>query len=387
MNLIEFRYGAFVAHGINAYRSLLTALEHLDQEERASAIQWVGTQATGQQDNQFTALAKGKSIYLIQIESLQDFVIGRNFEGREITPNINRLVDQSYYFENGRTVVGGGGTADSDFSANTSLYPLQESSVVVQYGADDFTGLPKALRGDGYSVNAYHGYRRDFWNRGTAFSSFGFEHFFAGEEYQINEKIIMGLSDESFYRQTLDKLSNEGSPTFNFVVSLSSHHPFIMAEKYQTLGGDVSKYDFKTFHYLQAVHYADYALGIFLDGLKERGLYEDSLVIVYGDHPAKIGDLNDPNVQKMINGFEMKEMDKIPFIYKLPVQKNGYKIPRETNQLDIMPTILNLTGTKTNFPMFGGDVLEGTKRNITREEAIHYSELLIRFNLFEDFSR
>jgi phosphoglycerol transferase MdoB-like AlkP superfamily enzyme len=385
INIIEFRYGLIGAHSLNTFRSILTALESLDKAEEEAAIGWISANTIGQQENQFTNLAQGKNVFVIQIESLQDFVIGRKFEGLEITPNLNKLVAGSYYLPNGHAVIGGGQTSDSDFAANTSVYPLKDASVFVQYGKDEFTSLPKALKNNGYTAEAYHAYRRDFWNRGTAFNSLGYDHFFAGEEYDIDEKIIMGLSDESFYRQTLDKLPSEDGPTFNFMISLSSHHPFIMAKDYQTLGGDESKHDFKTFHYLQSVHYADYALGIFLDGLKERGLYDDSLLVVYGDHLAKIGDLGDTGVIRMIESFDFSEMDKIPFIYKLPNQKVGKTLNHQSSQLDIMPTVLNLAGVKTNYPMFGGDALTGEGRGISKEEAMYYSDLMIRFNLFKYF--
>lgn len=387
LNLIEFRYGAIAAHSINTYRALLTAMERLDEAERASAVQWIKTNTIGQTDNKFTGRAKGKNIYLIQFESLQDFVIGRKFEGQEITPNLNRLVSQSYYFNNGQTAIGGGGTSDSDFTANTSIYPLQDSSVFVQYGRDDFTSLPKVLKSEGYNVNAYHAYRRDFWNRGTSFNSLGFDHFYSKEEYESGEKVVMGLNDESFYRQTLTKLTDNEDPQFNYLISLSSHHPFLIPTGLQKLAGSVADHDLKTFNYYQAIHYADYSLGLFLEELKKRGTYENSLIVVYGDHQAKVGDPNTAVVQEMIEGFDIKEMDKIPFIYKLPNQVVGTNLDRVTSQLDLMPTILNLTGTKTNYPMFGGDALAGTTRGFTKPDGINYSELLIRFNLFEDLNK
>ncbi|MFA5152019.1 MAG: LTA synthase family protein [Clostridia bacterium] len=386
MNLIEFRYGAFLAHGINGYRFFLTSLEHLDDAERQSAVNWIGANVVGRDDNEFTGLAENKNIFLIQFESLQDFVIGKKFEGIEITPNLNKLIKESYYLENGLTVIGGGATSDSDLASNTSVYPLQNEAAFVQYSTDDFTSIAKALKNEGYVANAYHAYRRDFWNRGAAFSSLGFDHFFAGEEYDSGEQVVMGLNDESFYRQTLMKLGDNSKPSFNYVISLSSHHPFTIPMNLRTLPGDENNYDFQTYHYYQAVHYADYSLGVFLDGLKEQGLYNDSLIVVYGDHLAKIGDQKSTEVQEMIENFNITEMDKIPFIYKLPNQKEGYALNHETTQLDLMPTILNLARVSTNFPMFGGDALAGTRRDITKEDAIRFSELMIRFNLFEDFA-
>lgn len=388
MNSIEFRYGLVGAHGINTYRYVLTAMEHLDKSERREAVDWITEHTTYQTSNQYTGKASGKNIFLLQVESLQSFVVGRKYNGQEITPNLNRLASGSYFLPDGQLTTGGGQTSDSDFAANTSVYPLQNSSVFVQYGNDNFTSLPKALKANNYTVNAYHAYRRDFWNRGPAYNSLGFSHFFAKEEYQDGDNIGMGLNDESFYHQSLDKLViNKDQPAFNYLISLSSHHPFIMNPKFETLEGDILTADQKTYHYYQAIHYADKALGIFLEELKNRGLYEDSLIVVYGDHSAKIGDYSDPKMAKMVGKLTAEELSSIPFFYKLPNQQIGERLLTSTSQLDIMPTILNLTGAKTDYPMFGGDALTGIKKDIKRVDAIHYSDLMIRFNLFEEFAK
>lgn len=387
INSIEFRYGAVAAHGINAFRSVLTSLEHLGEDDRETAIAWIRENAVGQQADEYTDKAKDKNIFLIQVESLQSFVVGRTYEGQEITPNLNRLVAGSYYLPNGYTATGGGLTSDSDFTANTSIHALRDASVFVQYGTDEFTSLPKALENSGYKTNAYHAYRRDFWNRGVALNSIGFDHFFARDEYIEDEIIGMGISDESFYRQTLEKLDTSDGPAFNFLISLTSHHPFIMDERYRMLKGEEAEADYKTYHYYQSIYYADKALGMFLDGLRAKGLYDDSLIVVYGDHTAKVGDYNDPKMAAMLGSFRPEEMNTNPYIYKLPQQKSGYRLSHPTSQLDIMPTILNLTGAETAYPMFGGNALTGKRKAVNSEEGIHYSDLMIRFNLFEEFNK
>jgi lipoteichoic acid synthase len=174
------------------------------------------------------------------------------------------LINESYYFPNGNYLIGGGKTSDSDFATNTSLYPLFDSSVFVQHGRHDYTSLPKALKEDGYFSYAYHAYKRDFWNRGLGFNSLGFEHFYAADNYPEGENIIMGLNDEDFYKETLKKIKEKEEPSYHYLNSLTSHYPFDMAKKYQFLPGNESDYDYRTFHYLQSIHYADYAIGKFL---------------------------------------------------------------------------------------------------------------------------
>lgn len=386
INTISFRYGALGAHGVNTYRFILKMFEKLDSDERSRAIKWIEESAIGQELNEYTNTAKGKNVFIIQLESLHTFAIGKEYQGIEVTPTLNSIIAESFYLPNGKSAIGGGTTSDSDFTTNTSIYPLADESAMVQYGGDDFTSLPKALKSSGYTANAYHAYRRDFWNRGVAFNSLGFDHFFAKDEYQDGQHVVMGLNDESFYRQTLEKIVVDPErPSFNYLISLSNHHPFWPHPLFEKLPIEgVDPYS-ATYNYMKSVRYTDYALGVFIDELKARELYDDSLIIIYGDHPARITDLQDARTEKIIGKLTPEQLVAVPFIYKLPNQQKSLVLDHETSQLDIMPTVLNLAGISTNYPMFGGDALTGAKKPIKVEDAKHYSDLMIRFNLFKEF--
>ena len=104
----------------------------------------------------------------------------------------------------------------------------------------------------------------------------------------ISEIITGYLSDELFYKQAVEKLSNYNTPFFTFLVSASSHTPFELdgiEDKYSKVTVDVGEYKGISFgNYLEAVNYADYAFGTFIQELKDKGLYDDSVIIVFGDH-------------------------------------------------------------------------------------------------------
>lgn len=386
VNLLELRYGVFGAHGLNAYRFISDVRGSIDDAEKEEVIAWFSKNSYEQDKNVLTGLAEGEHVFLIQLESLQSFAFGMEFQGKEVTPNLNKLVKESAYFPNGEAQIGGGKTSDSDFATNTSIYPLSDSSVFVRFGRDDFTSLPKAMKKDGYNTNAYHAYKRDFWNRGVAFNSLGYDHFYAADEYEDGTQVIMGLNDESFYRQTLEKINTE-EPSFNYLISLSSHYPFDMAEEFQLL--DVpyrEEYNYRTYHYLQAIHYADYALGIFLEGLKEKDIYDDSLVVVYGDHEANYKDASDDEVARTLGVSNVigNEYKTIPFIYKLPNGQLANTYQDKVGQIDIMPTILNLVDLKTDYPMLGRDIFSREENVVNTQEAKDNSATVIRYNLFSE---
>src|SRR5699024_9580423 len=70
-------------------------------------------------------VAEGRNVIFINAESIQDFVIGNEVNGQEITPFLNSLVDDedTYYFENFYEQTGQGNTSDSEFLIENSLYP------------------------------------------------------------------------------------------------------------------------------------------------------------------------------------------------------------------------------------------------------------------------
>ncbi|HEX7056377.1 MAG TPA: LTA synthase family protein, partial [Bacilli bacterium] len=77
--------------------------------------------------------AKGKNVMIVQLESFQNFMIGKTVNGEEITPNLNRLKSEMLYFSRHYTMIGQGHTSDAEFTVNTSLHPLPVGSVYVRY--------------------------------------------------------------------------------------------------------------------------------------------------------------------------------------------------------------------------------------------------------------
>jgi phosphoglycerol transferase MdoB-like AlkP superfamily enzyme len=303
--------------------------------------------------NEFTGIAAGKNIIMIQVESLQSFVLGERIERQEITPNLNRLMLKSHNFENHYFQTGAGATSDTDFTINTSYYPLKDSATFVRYGQNDFTSLAKELKDEGYSTYTYHGYNRAFWNRSQALDSLGYEKYFAKESYKNDEVINMGIPDEAFLSETVEYIKNQPKPALSYVITLSSHFPFHLPKELEGLNLVGSQYTDLSFGYLQNINYADRALGIFLEKLKQEGLYDNSLIVLFGDHYAKTdavdmdGTLFDPGT------LEGKE---VPLFIKLPNQDSGVSHKNISSHIDVMPTVLNLVGAKLESFMFGTDL-------------------------------
>ena len=104
-------------------------------------------------------MAEGRNVFIIQVEALQNFVIGTSYEGQEIMPNLNAMIaNDTIYFNNYSYQIGGGNTSDAEFAVNNSLFAPESEAAYVKYENNDFYGLPFLLKNSGYTgAHAFHG--------------------------------------------------------------------------------------------------------------------------------------------------------------------------------------------------------------------------------------
>lgn len=331
----------------------------------------------------YNGIAKGKNLIVIQVEALQEFVIGLKVKGKEVTPNLNKLINESVYFENIYVQVAGGNTSDAEFMTNNSLYPAKEGAAYFRYVTNTFNSLPMLLKKAGYNTYAAHAYGPAFWNRTEMYKTIGFDKFISQSDMVMDEYIGWGgwaLSDDSFYRQTLEAI-DKSKPFYSFLVTLSSHHPYSYFDDKQDF--DVGEFD-KTYlgNYLKAQNYADAALGRFIEKLKEEGIYDNSLLVIYGDHHGlpkdQAGDLFSLiNIKN--DKLEWAKLQKVPVI----IHGQGLKsqvVETIGGQMDIGPTIMNLMGLE-DYYVLGKDLLNCDKgyavlRNssIVTDEFYYFSD-------------
>ncbi len=312
-----------------------------------------------------TGIGKGKNLIVLQIEALQDFPIELEYNGQEITPNLNKLIsdNSTLYYDNYHQLLGRGNTSDAEFVSNNSLHPSMEEPTYTQYENNTFYGLPWLLRDNGYTSWAFHGYEKTFWNREAAYPNQGFQRFISEEDFQFDEVLGFGIRDEDFYQQTIEYLKEldniDENPFYAFVVSLSSHTPFKMPEEYEVLDIEEKYKDNMVGDYLQSIHYADKAIGEFIDGLKSAGLYENTVIAIYGDHFAISAAQDEAELMTELLGkeYDFDEMMHIPLIVHIPGAEVKETISTIGSQLDFYPTIANIMGyDNTKGMIFGRDL-------------------------------
>jgi lipoteichoic acid synthase len=311
------------------------------------------------------------NLIFIQLEAFQSFVLNKKVAGQEITPILNKLIKESAYFPNFYLQNGAGVTSDAEFMSNTSLHPADGRSIIATDLADkEYPSLPRLLKKNGYSTVTFHTNNVSFWNRKELYSALGFESFYDKEYFGTDKSIAFGADDDILYKKSMEVLTKQKEPFYAQIVSMSSHSPFRLPASYRTLKLPAIYQGNVAGDYLTAAHYADAALGRFLEELKKKGLWDETVITIYGDHSGITADMvkeKQAVALKDLMGRVYDQIDalRVPFIIHGPDVKKGI-YEAVGGHMDIMPTLLGLLGVQSEHRMFGYDLF----RNVEHPVAV-----------------
>ncbi|MDF2586514.1 MAG: hypothetical protein K0S41_355 [Anaerocolumna sp.] len=341
--------------------------------------------------NRLHGIGEGKNLILVQVEALQNFVLNANYNGQEITPNLNSLLQKdTLYFDHYYSNIGKGNTVDAEFSTLNSLYPVIDRECYTLYVNNTFKGLPWLLRDKGYDAFAIHGYKGDFWNREVAYPGQGFREFYSMEDLDMSETIGLGISDKSMFKQAIDILKKEDGPFFSFIVTLTNHHPFLLDPKDATLSLKEEHKETKFGSYLQTVRYTDEAIGQFIKQLKAEGLYDNSILVFYGDHHGlNSGMDNNQEIMGEYLGrpYDYDEMLNVPLLIHIPNSGVNETISTTGGQVDFLPTIANIMNIDLEQPYILGQDLVNAKDGFVAFTAYLFEGSFVSNNAMFEISR
>ncbi len=342
-------------------------LEYYSLPERVSPFDM----KTYGNNTDYTGVVEGKNLILIQAESFSNYLIGLKVNGVEITPNLNRMVDNGIYFKNFYTTVGIGNTSDAEFSVMTGLYPTGEDLAVFTYANSNYGTIAKDFKKANYNTFSIHGNTRRFYSRGeNHVNIYGFDKHYGIEDLINNSPLVHNwINDEELLKTAVDLMDQSEELDFVYSILVSAHTPYntdpyiesILAnEKF-----DISNYisDTMLLGYLKHQHYVDYCIGKFLDYLELKGYSENTIVAVYGDHGGGISqealiksltnleNQTNPLDENLLDYFSLESQyayrdlsQKVPFIIYDPSQKDlePLLVEKVRGETDIYRTISNL---------------------------------------------
>ena len=329
------------------------------------------TQAAATKPNpDYFGKAKGKNVIYIHLESMQNFLIDYKLNGEEVTPFLNSLANGKdfNYFDNFFHQTGQGKTADAEFILENSLYGLPQGAAFTIHSQNTYQSAPAILGQRGYTSASFHGNNGTFWNRDKIYKSFGFEHFFDSSYFDMKEEDVLnyGLKDKPFFEQSIPLIESLKQPFYAKFITVTNHHPYPLDPDEATIEKHVTG-DSSVDNYFQTARYADEALEQFFKYLKESGLYDNSVIIMYGDHYGISANHNKAMTEVIgeeVDKFENAQLQRVPLLIRVPGVE-GKAMHQYGGQIDLMPTLMHLMGIDTkDYVMFGSDLFSKEHRQI-----------------------
>lgn len=358
-------------------------------------------------DNKYTGILKGYNIVFIHMESMQTFLMDLKFNGKEVTPNLNKLAKEGMFFKNFYPQVSTGTSSDTEFTLLTGLMPAASGTVFVSYYNREYFTIPKYLKTKGYYPFSMHGNYASMWERSKAHPSLGYEGMYFEDSFKYTQEDVvnLGINDYRFFEQAIPILENIEDTYTNYmgtIITLSNHSPFSVASSFsdydlsytfEVENEKTGEIEEKTTDYLstsavgeyiKSVNYADGALGEFINMIKNSEAFDKTLFVFYGDHDAKLS-YNEINYLKNLNPqtgevYTPEDENYTPYdIYdhelnkKTPLifwtkNKNLKRIFKgEVNytmgMYDVSTTLLNMYGINNKYSM-GHDIFNIKDNNI-----------------------
>ena len=325
-----------------------------------------------------TASDSIKNVIFILVESYLSVTSDLVIEGKEITPNLNKLKHDSTVYFNGhmRPNVSIGESADGQYIYMAGLLPLHAEITVSKAKHNEIIGLPEQMKKIHSDLHSHTIIPTNptLWEQQPMSEAYGFDYLYSMLDYQAEMKDNENgefLTDGMIFKYAAYKDQVNNQPFFSLILTMSMHQPYNSFVKH---GFEVTDKSLPQAYknYLNNCHYFDMQIGKYFEELKNKGLYENSLIVIVADHDAR------PRYLDM----EGKISDDIP-IYII----NGGFDPSsawdgECNQLDVYTTILDIMGVESKWRGLGHTLLNKNYQNSVMGEAQEISDLITFSNYF-----
>ena len=372
--------------------------EKLTPEEMEEVRDWLSEHDSYSENYWTDSLRKErkvpKNLVIILCESLESWVLEKEVEGKEITPNLNKLLRDSttFFAPNVLTQVGSGRSIEGQLLIMAGLMPMHNKVYAYESVDNKFFTLPKAMKEKGAHTVIFTADKPYVWNQARLAPAFGFDKLYDDEDFIIDETTgtTKRLSDRSLMRQIVGKLKsgddwNEGEPAMVLIVTNSGHNPFNLPDKLRDIefSGNLPKI---ISDYMVTAHFTDKAISYMIGYLKERSDWEDTLVVITGDHEGLALDRK----TALANAEASKFVDSgqhTPFIVLNSPIPGRYE--KELGQVDMYSSILDLMNLNDyewkglGFSIFDENLseIDADFKNKTGE----ISDFILRFNLLENY--
>lgn len=323
---------------------------------------WVGTDELPTLVEHTATVRRERPLNLVIIlqESLGATFV-ESLGGVPVTPNLERLKAKGWWFE--QLYATGTRSIRGIEGVVTGFLPTPAQAVVkLSLAQRNFSTLAQILGEHGFESEFIYGGESHFDNMRSFLLGNGFSRVTDQKDY-VNPAFISswGVSDEDLLNKTHERLlakHGEGKPSFTFVFTSSNHSPFEFPD------GRITLHEQPKGTENNAVKYADYAVGMFMDKAMASPYWQDTIFVVVADHDIRVrGDSLVPIERFHIPGLI------------LGADLQPRRIKTVASQIDLAPTLLSLMGVDAIHPMLGRDLTrepEGLPGRAMMQYEQHY---------------
>lgn len=309
--------------------------------------------------NEYTGMFEGKNLIVLVGESFSSLAIRE-----DLTPNLYKLYNEGFQFDNFYTPVFPVSTADGEYMTDTSLIPKEGvwsfKEIAGNYMPYSYANVFENL---GYSSNAYHNHKATFYERDKYIDTMGYNSYLAvgtGLENRMDASKWPNSDYEMIDVTTDDYIRSD--KFLAYYMTVSGHL------NYTTTGNAMVRrnwdavkdlpYSDKAKGYLSANIELDKAVGELIKNLEEAGKLEDTVIVISGDHypyGLTLEEINEISTYERDDKFEKYHM---PLLIWSGSMKEPIKVEKLGTSIDILPTVLNLFGVEYDSRLLiGKDIL------------------------------
>ena len=309
--------------------------------------------------NDYTGMFKDKNLIVIVGESFSSLAIRR-----DLTPNLYKLYEEGFQFENFYTPIFPVSTADGEYITDTSLIPKEGvwsfKEIIGNYMPYSYANVFESLS---YSSNAYHNHTATYYKRDKYIETMGYNSYLAvgtGLEDRMDTSHWPNSDYEMIDVTTDDYINNDKFLAYYMTVSGHLNYTLVGNEMVYRNWDKVKSlpYSDKAKSYLAANIELDKAIGKLIEKLEQAGKLEDTVIVISGDHfpyGLTIHEINELSRFKRDDTFEKYHM---PLLIWSGSMENPIKVEKVGSSLDILPTVLNLFGIEFDSRLLmGRDIL------------------------------
>ena len=292
-----------------------------------------------------------KNIVFIHLESTRARSVTPYNEDIDTTPFLDELAKKSLVAERAYTVVPHTSKALTAINCGIPPHLVREVTEAQPNGVPSKC-LPQLLKEQGYNTVAFQSATAKFENRADLLKNFGYDKFYPLETMNtkgFQRSNYFGYEDDIMLDPSEKWLKeHKDEPFVALNVGVTGHHDYQPIDRY---GQKKFSDDPVLNGYLNEIHYLDFYVKNLIDQYKKLGLYDNTIFVIYGDHGEGFGEHDLYQHDNTI----YQEGLRIPLIIHDPGRfENGKRVQTLTDQLDILPTLVDLLGYKVTGGEYPG---------------------------------